>query len=90
MGDRSHFPLVETTRGDTVESIHYGSDGDPSRRVSSIVSLALLKKLGVFSDQELTELKEYYIRPINNWRSTAIGEIRPTAEFLQALDNISL
>jgi len=66
------------------------SDGDLSRRASSIVSLALLKKLGVFSDQELTELKKYYIRPINNWRGTTIGEIRPTTELLQALDNISL
>jgi len=66
------------------------SDGDLSLRASSIVSLVILKKLGVFSDQELTELKKYYTRPIKNWRGTDIGEIRPTAEFLQALDNISL
>jgi len=66
------------------------SDGDLSLRAGSIVSLAVLKKLEVFSDQELTGLKEYYTRPIKNWRGIDIGEIRPTTEFLQALDNISL
>jgi len=66
------------------------SDGDLSLRANSIVSLVILKKLGVFSGQELTELKEYYTRPIKNWRGTDIGEIRPTDEFLQALDHISL
>jgi len=66
------------------------SDGDLALRAGSIVSLVILKKLGVLSDQELTELKDYYIRPIKNWRGTDIGEIRPTAEFLQALDNILL
>ena len=66
------------------------SDGDLTLRAGSIVSLAILEKLKVLSDQELTELKEYYARPIKNWRGTDIGEIRPTAEFFQALDNISL
>jgi L-asparaginase II len=66
------------------------SDGDLALRASSIVSLAILKRLKVFSDQELVELKEYYSRPIKNWRGIDIGEIRPTAEFFQVLDNISL
>jgi len=66
------------------------SDGDLTHRASSIVSLAILEKLGVLSNQELAELKEYYTRPIKNLRGTDIGEIRQTAEFIQALDNISL
>jgi len=66
------------------------SDGDLALRAGSIVSLAILKRLKVFSDQELTELKEYNTRPIKNWRGTDIGEIRLTAEFSQALDNILL
>jgi len=66
------------------------SDGDLALRASSVVSLAILKKLRVLTDQELTELIEYDIRPIKNWRGTNVGEIRPTAEFLRTLDEISL
>ena len=66
------------------------SDGDLALRAGSIVSLAILKRLRVFSDQELADLKEYYIRPIKNWRGINIGEIRLTAEFSQKLDNILL
>jgi L-asparaginase II len=66
------------------------SDGDLALRASSVVSLAILKRLKVLSGQELVKLKEYYSRPIKNWRGIDIGEIRPTAEFFQALDNISL
>ena len=65
-------------------------DGDLALRAGSIVSLAILEKLGVLSDQELTKLRKFYTRPIKNFRGTDIGEIRPTAEFFQALDNISL
>jgi len=66
------------------------SDGDLALRAGSVVSLAILEKLGVLSGQELGGLKEYYTRPIKNWRGIVIGEIRPTTEFLQALDNILL
>jgi L-asparaginase II len=66
------------------------SDGDLALRAGSVVSLAVLERLRIFSDQELAELKEYYIRPIKNYQGTDIGEIRPTAEFLQALDDILL
>ena len=66
------------------------SDGDLTLRASSVVSLAILERLRIFSGQELAELNEYYIRPIKNWRGTDIGEIRPTAEFIQALDHILL
>ena len=66
------------------------SDGDLTLRAGSVVSLAILEKLGILTKQELLELKEYYIRPIKNWRGINIGEIRPTAAFLQALDHISL
>ncbi len=66
------------------------SDGDLALRAGSIISLAILERLRVFSDKELGRLKEYYTRPIKNWRGTDIGEIRPTAEFFQALDNILL
>ncbi len=66
------------------------SDGDLDLRAGSVVSLAILERLKVLSEQDLAKLKEYYIRPIKNWRGINIGEIRPTAEFLQALDDISL
>jgi len=66
------------------------SDGDLSLRAGSVVCLAILEKLGVLSKHELMDLKQYYTRPINNWRGTPVGEIRPTTEFLQMLDDIVL
>lgn len=66
------------------------SDGDQSLRAGPIVCLAIIEKLHVFSDQELSRLKDYYIRPIVNWQGSDIGEIRPTEQFLRTLDSISL
>ena len=62
--------------------------GDANHRASSLICLIILEKLGALSKQELPALSEYYIRPIKNWRNKDIGEIRPPATFLKALDKI--
>ncbi len=60
-------------------------DGDLSLRAGCVVALQVLKHLKVFCSEEIQELADYDRRPVKNWRGKNIGEIRPSAELMQAL-----
>ncbi len=61
------------------------SDGDLSLRAGCTVAAQVLKQLNLFSDEQLREIKDYDRRALTNWRNKEIGEIRPSAELMQAL-----
>lgn len=61
------------------------SDGDPNLRAGAVAAMTVLKALNVLSDKQYATLKAYDRRPVANWRGKEVGEIRPTAEFMQAL-----
>ena len=79
-------PHFENSIGITVKI----SDGDLTLRAGSAACLAALEKLDIVSEAELASLKQYYRRPIQNWRNKDVGEIRPTNELIEALEAISL
>jgi L-asparaginase II len=64
------------------------ADGDLSLRAGCLVAIQVLKRLKVLCSGELSDLTDYYRRPVRNWRGLEIGEIRPSPELLQALDNL--
>ena len=53
------------------------ADGDISDRARSIVALEVLRQLGAFTPDQLSQLSEYDFKPIYNSRSIEVGEIRP-------------
>jgi L-asparaginase II len=65
------------------------SDGDPNLRAGAIVAMAVLKALKVLDNAQCTALKVYDRRPVFNWRGKEVGEIRPTAELIQALVTVN-
>jgi L-asparaginase II len=52
-------------------------DGDSGGRARPVVGIAILRQLGVLSDEQAAELQEFDARPIYNWRKLKVGEIRP-------------
>lgn len=77
-GKADRFP---TSLGITIKI----SDGDLLLRAGCVAALAVLKATRIFVEDPVSALAEYDRRPVRNWRGTAIGEIRPTRELLQAL-----
>ena len=61
------------------------SDGDLTWRAGCVVAVEILKHLGVLSKEQVAEVKEYYRRPVYNWRNMEVGEIRPSEELVAAL-----
>lgn len=54
------------------------SDGDLRLRVTSAVTLEILRQLDVLSQQELNTLAEFGpVFPVHNWRKLVVGEGRP-------------
>jgi len=53
------------------------ADGDIANRARSIVALEVLRQLGAFTPDQLSQLSEYDFKPIVNSRSIEVGEIRP-------------
>jgi hypothetical protein len=53
-----------------------------------VVVVQVLKTLKVLCSEELRDLADYDQRPVYNWRRKEIGEIHPTPELLQALDQL--
>jgi L-asparaginase II len=64
------------------------ADGDLSLRAGCVVALQVLKQLKVLCSEEIRDLADYDRRPVYNWRGMEIGEIRPSLELLQALENL--
>jgi len=64
------------------------SDGDLSLRAGCVAALQVLKHLGIFTTEQLETVKAYDQRPIQNWRANDIGEIRPSADLIRALDHL--
>ena len=64
------------------------ADGDLALRAGCVVAIQVLKSLKVLCSEELHDLADYDRRPVFNWRRKEIGEIRPTPELLQALDQL--
>jgi L-asparaginase II len=53
------------------------SDGDLSGRARPVVSIEILRQLGVFSDEQAQAVPRYANRVVTNWRKLEVGEIRP-------------
>jgi L-asparaginase II len=64
------------------------SDGDPNLRAGSLVVMAVLKALSVLDDRQAEALSAYDRRPVRNWRSKQVGEIRLTDEFARMLETL--
>jgi len=64
------------------------SDGDLTLRASCVVAMAVLKKLEVLTTEQIENLNAYDQKAIKNWRGKEVGEIRPSAELLQALSQL--
>lgn len=64
------------------------ADGDKALRAGSVVGITVLQQLGVLTVKEIIDLKSYTIRPVTNWKNDNIGEIHPTQQLLNALENI--
>ena len=54
------------------------SDGDAKGRARTLVSLTLLKALGVIDEADLEKLDGFGNFVVKNWRNITIGEVRPT------------
>ncbi len=52
------------------------SDGDTSNRARPVVTLEILRQLGVLSASQASALAEFDRRKIQNWRKLDVGEIR--------------
>jgi L-asparaginase II len=63
------------------------SDGDLKDRARSIVLVNLLRHLGLVTAENNALLADYDNRSITNWRNIPVGEIRPTAQLMQALNS---
>lgn len=53
------------------------SDGDPKERARPLVSLEILRQLGVLDEEQLLLFPEFYTHTIKNWRKLDVGELRP-------------
>ena len=53
------------------------ADGDIYNRARPVVALEVLRQLGAFTPDQLSQLSEYDFRPIHNNRDIEVGEIRP-------------
>lgn len=58
------------------------SDGDLAGRAAPLVALEVLRQLEVLDKAQLEELKQFYIRPVLNWRKLEAGEIRPVLKLV--------
>lgn len=63
------------------------SDGDLKERARPIVCMNILRHLGLITTKEESLLKEYDNSSITNWRNIPVGEIRPSAELVKALQS---
>ncbi len=52
------------------------SDGDLGDRATELITLEILRQLGVLTPAELEKLAVYDRRPVRNWRKLEVGEIR--------------
>jgi L-asparaginase II len=52
-------------------------DGDITGRARAVVSMAVLRQLGVLDDEQAAALNLFDTRPIQNWRGLEVGVIRP-------------
>ena len=53
------------------------TDGDASGRARGVVSVELLKLLGIFDEAALEQVAEYGPRSIYNVRKFEVGKIKP-------------
>ena len=53
------------------------ADGDLGDRVRPLVTIELLRQLGVLGSAEIEALAGFAARPLYNWRKLPIGELRP-------------
>ncbi len=53
------------------------ADGDLTGRARPLVGVEVLRQMGALTDAQVQELREFYTRPLYNWRQIEIGEIRP-------------
>lgn len=63
------------------------SDGDLKERARPVVCMNILRHLGLITSEEESLLKEYDNSSITNWRTIPVGEIRPSAELVKALQS---
>jgi L-asparaginase II len=53
------------------------ADGDPPDRARSVITIEILRRMGVLSEQQIAELPGFAKRPLYNWRGLEVGELRP-------------
>jgi L-asparaginase II len=53
------------------------SDGDAANRARPLVTVEILRQMGVLNEEQLAALSMYRPRPIYNWRKLEVGLIRP-------------
>ena len=57
------------------------ADGDQSDRARNVVSIEILRQLGLLTPEQITaHLADLAARPNTNWRKFVVGEIRPCFE----------
>jgi L-asparaginase II len=54
------------------------ADGDLIDRSRGLVGLEILSQLEFISQDELTQLADFYSRKLKNWQKITVGEIRPS------------
>ncbi|MGB4594748.1 MAG: asparaginase, partial [Anaerolineaceae bacterium] len=58
------------------------SDGDPSRRATDALTVALLTGLGFETEMQADEFAEFNTPILKNWRGLEVGEIRVSQPIL--------
>ncbi len=53
------------------------SDGDPTGRARAVITLDILRQLGLFSQDEIHAMPHYGDWTVYNWRHLDVGEMRP-------------
>ncbi len=53
------------------------SDGDPTGRARAVITLDILRQLGVFSDEQVHSMPVFGDWTVYNWRHLDVGEMRP-------------
>ncbi len=61
------------------------SDGDLLMRAGCTVVVEVLQRLGILSGEQVRVLSDYGRRTLKNWCGMEIGEVRPSRELVEAL-----
>ena len=53
------------------------ADGDAASRARHLVTVEILRQMGVLTDEQTGALSAYRPRPVYNWRKLEVGQMRP-------------